>query len=120
MLSILTAILTQRLQSIWMAMICALFYTLCGAAGHNYLHQRDNFRMKYFNLLFMTYRGWRVSHALSHHMFPNSRLDFEMVMFEPYFIWDVTKDKNFIQRYVSYVYAPIYYCIFYPAKFFIV
>lgn len=74
-------------------MVCALFYTWCGVCGHNYFNRRDNFRMKYFNLLMMSYRDWRASHALSHHMFPNSLLDVELVLWEPLFGHQIKKQK---------------------------
>lgn len=46
---------------------------------------RDNFRMYYFNLLFTNFRAGR-SHALSHHMFPNSLLDMKLMAPEPLMI----------------------------------
>lgn len=109
--AILTAILAQRYQSMILASICGLFYTWCGVSGHNFLHQRDNFRMKYFNILLINYRDFRVSHALSHHVYPNSLLDYELFMVEPFFVWRLTEQKTWIQRYGSYVYAAIIYGI---------
>lgn len=110
-MTILTAILTQHYQSKLLAVFCALFNTWTGISGHNFFHQRDNRRMKYFNLLFVNYRNWRVSHALSHHMYPNSLLDMEQVRMEPFFVWTPNKEmKNSFQRYGSYMYAPILYC----------
>lgn len=109
--AILTAILAQRYQSMPMALICSLIYTFCGISSHNFLHQRNNFRMKYFNIFLMNYRDYRVSHALSHHIYPNSLLDYELFAAEPYFVWRVTDQKTWIQRYGSYVYASIIYGI---------
>lgn len=66
--------------------------------------------MMYFNLLFMSYRDWRLSHVLSHHMHTNSLLDVEVMIFEPFFIWTPSdKEKNWVQRYVSWIYTPIFY-----------
>lgn len=117
-LTLLTSILAQRFQSNLLAMLFGLFLTWTGICGHNYLHQRDNYRMKYMNLIFMSYRDWRVSHALSHHMYPNSLLDIELSILEPFFVW-VPSDaaKNIIQRYVSYIYSPFVYSIFYLHEF---
>ena len=113
------AILAQRFQSTTLALLCGLFYTWCGISGHNYLHQRDNYRMYYINILFMNYRNWRIGHALSHHLFPNSLLDFELTEMQPIFVHIPSKDvKNFIQRYLSYIYCPFYYCIHYLRVFF--
>lgn len=117
-LTLLTSILAQRFQSNLLAMLFGLFLTWTGICGHNYLHQRDNYRMKYMNLIFMSYRDWRVSHALSHHMYPNSLLDIELSILEPFFVW-VPSDtaKNVFQRYVSYIYSPFVYSIFYLHEF---
>lgn len=118
MVTLLTSIFAQRAQSTSLAILGGLFLTWTGVCGHNYIHQRDNFRMKYMNLIFMSYRDWRVSHCLSHHLYPNSLLDIELSMMEPFFVW-VPSDtaKNILQRYVSYIYSPFIYCIFYLHAF---
>lgn len=117
-MTLITAIFSQRYQSTMIAILCSLFYTWCGISGHNYFHRRDNFRMYYFNLLFFNFRDWRVSHALSHHLYPNSLLDVEIVFMEPFFVWVPFKDaKNAMQRYGSFVYAPIIYALMYPMGF---
>ena len=117
-LVLITAVLAQRFQSVTLALLCGLFYTWCGISGHNYLHQRDTYRMYYINILFMNYRNWRITHALSHHLYPNSLLDFELTDMEPFFVYVPSKDaKNFVQRYVSYVYTPFVYCFFFPRIF---
>jgi len=40
-----------------------------------------------FNLLLLNCNSWRVSHALSHHVYPNSLHDLEMSLFEPFICW---------------------------------
>lgn len=117
-LTLITAILTQRYQSVLLALVCSLLFTWTGICGHNYLHRRDNWRMNYFNLLFMNFRDWRVSHALSHHLYPNSLLDMEMSFMHLFFVWWPDKDeKNWTQRYASFAYWPIFYALLYPIKF---
>ncbi|XP_055301663.1 cytochrome b5-related protein-like [Sitodiplosis mosellana] len=117
-LTLVTAILAQRFQSISMAILCSLFFTWTGVCAHNYLHQRDNYRMKYFNLIFMSYRDWRVSHALSHHLYPNSLLDVELSTHEPFMNWVPSPTaKNLFQRYASYIYSTPFYCLFYLIEF---
>lgn len=117
-LTLLTAILAQRFQSTWMAIVCSVFFTWCGICGHNYLHQRDNYRMYYMNLIFMSYRDWRINHVLSHHSYPNSLLDAELLDNEPFLIFVPDKHaKSFTQRYLSYIYSPFYYAIYYPYVF---
>lgn len=90
-----------------------------GIGGHNFFHRRDNYRMWYFNLTFMSYRDWRIAHVLSHHFYPNSLLDVELVSHEPYLCYIPDQNvKNLVQRYVSYFYAPIFYITYYPREFF--
>lgn len=72
--------------------------------------------MYYFNLLFMSYRDWRITHVLSHHLFPNSYLDFETMIIEPILVW-VPSSKNWIQRYLSWIYSPAVYAGFYYVEF---
>lgn len=58
----------------------------------------------------MSYREWRVSHALSHHLYTNSLVDMEMMLLEPFFCWfPDTMAKGFISRYLSWVYGPLIY-----------
>lgn len=74
--------------------------------------------MLIFNLSFLSYREWRVSHAMSHHLYTNSFHDLEISMFEPFFVWLPQPNmKNFIQRYLSWFYGPLIYCILYIMEF---
>lgn len=107
-------------------------YTVISA--HNFFHRRDNFRMFYFNLSFFNYKvqcstsiyhfsttltlfliipffnkEWRISHAMSHHLFPNSVHDMEVALFEPILCWIPSKAKTLGQRFVSWIYSPIIY-----------
>ncbi|XP_004524830.1 cytochrome b5-related protein [Ceratitis capitata] len=56
-------------------------------ATHNYMHRKDNWQMYTFNLSLMNFCNWRVLHAMSHHVYPNSLTDLEMSLFEPYLCW---------------------------------
>lgn len=82
-------------------------YTVISA--HNFFHHRDNFRMLYFNLAFFNYKEWRISHAMSHHLFPNSLHDLEITLFEPLLCWFPSPMKSFAQRYVAWLYSPVIY-----------
>nr|XP_022908492.1 cytochrome b5-related protein-like [Onthophagus taurus] len=68
-------------------------------SAHNYFHLADNFRMFYFQLGFQSVKEWRVSHALSHHLFPNTIIDMEMHIFEPLATY-FPKIKSFLKRYL--------------------
>jgi len=63
--------------------------------GHNFLHQRDNVRMFYLDLSLFSSAEFRVMHALSHHMFPNTALDLEVTSYEP-FLRYLTQEKGFL------------------------
>lgn len=86
-----------------------MMWLIIGA--HNYLHQADNWRMYYFNIGFYNFREWRVTHVLSHHLFPNTKLDFEMQFLEPLFDWfpSTVGKNNLWKRYSSWAYAWILY-----------
>lgn len=110
------AILSTRFY--WFFPVSALTMTWVIITGHNYFHRKDNFRMNYFNLGFMNYREWRVSHALSHHLYTNSLVDIEVSGLEPMFCWlpnPIT--KNFINKYVSWIYGPFLYSLIYDVDF---
>ncbi|XP_061510894.1 cytochrome b5-related protein isoform X1 [Anopheles gambiae] len=106
----LTAYLAVRLESFAFGIVCAICVNATVIAAHNFLHQRDNWRMYAFNIAFLSYREWRVSHAISHHLFPNSVLDMEISSFEPFLCYLPWADlKNSFQRYGSWFYGPFIY-----------
>lgn len=107
-----------RTHNYVLAIIASILYTWTGVCGHNFLHQKENHRSKYLSLLFLSYRDWRITHVFSHHMFPNSYLDVETMLFEPLFVWTPQKDlKNFVQRYLSWAYGPIVFFFVYTLEF---
>jgi len=118
-LTLLTAILAQRFQSVPIALFCGVVFTWTGICAHNFLHQKDNHRMKYFNMLFMSYRDWRVSHVLSHHLYPNSLLDYEVSVLEPFLFWIPNPAKVDLSplRYASIIYSPMFYSLVFLVQF---
>ncbi|XP_016945709.2 cytochrome b5-related protein [Drosophila suzukii] len=93
---------------------------LCWVATstHNYFHQRDNWRMYAFNLTLMNFRSWRISHALSHHVYANSLHDLEMSMFEPFLCWIPDRHyANKMQRWISVVISPVVYVVLFQGQF---
>ncbi|BFF94378.1 cytochrome b5-related protein [Drosophila madeirensis] len=94
--------------------------TLCYLANsaHNYFHQRDNWRMYTFNLTLMNFRNWRISHALSHHVYPNSLHDLELSMFEPFLCWVPSPHyAGRVKRWISVVISPIFYVFSFSVAF---
>ena len=54
---------------------------------------KDTFRMYYFDISLWSSKEWRISHCLSHHLYPNTIWDMEMYSFEPVFNWMSGKNK---------------------------
>ncbi|XP_055590308.1 cytochrome b5-related protein-like [Uranotaenia lowii] len=108
----LFAALAIRQQSYLFAALTGVLVSWTMIASHNYFHKRDNWRMRLFNLAFLSYREWRIAHILSHHLYPNSLLDLEMSYFEPVFCWlPDPNTKGSFQRYGSWVYGPTFYAL---------
>ncbi|XP_052895555.1 cytochrome b5-related protein-like [Anopheles moucheti] len=107
---LVTAYLAVRHESFTIGLVCAVCVNATIIAAHNFLHQRDNWRMYVFNIAFLSYREWRVSHVMSHHLYPNSVLDMEISSFEPFLCYLPWADlKNSFQRYGSWFYGPFIY-----------
>lgn len=97
-----------------LSILAALTLTWTVISAHNFFHRRDNFRMFYFNLSFFSYREWRITHSMSHHLYPNSMHDLEVSMFEPFLCWVTdARVKGLIQRYASWFYGPVVYTFLY-------
>lgn len=62
------------------------------------------------NLTGMNYREWRISHAMSHHMFPNTLLDLEVTNFEPMMRW-TPGEKSDAFKIVSVLITPLVWCL---------
>lgn len=110
-LTLLTAVLSVKFDNSYLMAvsgICMCYTIIC---AHNFFHRRDNIRMFYFNLAFFNYKEWRISHAMSHHLFPNSLHDLEITLFEPLLCWLPSPMKSFPQRFVSWIYSPIVYTL---------
>lgn len=110
----IAAIIAIKFDSIIWMLAASLCLTWTTIAAHNFFHRRDNARMYYFNLAFLNYREWRISHALSHHLYPNSLHDMEMTFFEPFLCWIPNPHiKGLFQRYGSWLYSPVIYSVLY-------
>lgn len=105
------------MQTTFLCLLAALFLTFAVIAAHNFLHQKDNWRMKIFNLSLMSYRDWRISHVLSHHHFPNTLSDLEVTYLEPYLLLSVYPKKNVVVRYGSWIYTWLLLSLIYFIEF---
>ena len=82
-----------------------MFLSFSAAAAHNFFHQKDNWRMYIFDLMVLSSKGWRISHAMSHHVFPNTIYDYEISSFEPMLQFLPKSSKTITDRYVSHIYS---------------
>lgn len=108
-LTLLLAVLSARFDNLYLLILAGLCMCYTIISAHNFFHRRDNFRMYYFNLSFFNYKEWRISHAMSHHLYPNSLHDLEVTLFEPMLCWIPSPVKSLGQRYVSWLYSPVIY-----------
>ena len=60
--------------------------------------ERDNWRMYAFDLGCLSSYEWRVTHALSHHLYTNTIIDYEMALVEPFVDFRVYDSKSFWYR----------------------
>eukprot|EP00047_Mylnosiga_fluctuans_P007938 m.5468 g.5468 ORF g.5468 m.5468 type:complete len:437 (-) comp2008_c0_seq1:94-1404(-) len=52
--------------------------------GHNWFHMRNTLWRYAFDLTCFGHHDWRISHAISHHVFPNLDVDIEASFVEPF------------------------------------
>ncbi len=96
---IILFILTGLTGSYWLAILtgCVLFLNI--NCAHNFFHQKDNWRMYVWDLGLLSSYEWRITHALSHHLFTNSVMDIEVSGIEPIFDFRVYPKSN-IKRFL--------------------
>ena len=101
-----SAVLAAKDENIYLALLTGVFLLWMLVIAHNYFHRTDNWRMFTFNLSLLNYREWRVSHAMSHHLYTNTYYDLEISMFEPFLQW-IPRPKTKLQRILSPIISPI-------------
>ncbi|CAG9559666.1 unnamed protein product [Danaus chrysippus] len=97
-----TASLSCWFESYWLRtffyIIASISLALLTVTCHNYIHRKTNWRMYLFNLSMWSYRDFRVSHVLSHHLYTNTLMDAEISSLEPFLFYNPRKDKPFHAR----------------------
>ncbi|KAH0944819.1 hypothetical protein HN011_001180 [Eciton burchellii] len=96
-----------------LTVFAGIFLTWTTIAAHNFFHMKDNFRMYYFDLSTLSSRDWRISHVMSHHMYPNTLWDYEIYLAEPFLQWLPYKNKSFLTRMISRIISPIIWMMLY-------
>ncbi|KAK4302895.1 hypothetical protein Pmani_025053 [Petrolisthes manimaculis] len=91
-------------HSYTLAVLAGLLLCLTMIGAHNFFHQRDNFRMYYFDLSLLSSYDWRITHGISHHVYPNTIYDHEIALLEPFFRFLPSPYKSLVLRYGSWVY----------------
>jgi hypothetical protein len=92
------------------AFVAGFLLSCLGSVGHNYFHHKDNWRMLSWDLTLYSSYEWRITHGYSHHNYPNSALDFEVSVMEP-FVWWLPVKKSPICRGTSYFVLQILTCL---------
>ncbi|CRK93345.1 CLUMA_CG006886, isoform A [Clunio marinus] len=105
-----SAVLGVKADNIYLGLLSGTFLLFMLVISHNYFHQRDNWRMFCFNLTLLNYREWRISHAMSHHLYTNSYYDLEISMFEPFLQW-IPRPKSTKQKVMSTIFSPLFWTI---------
>ncbi|CAH1109011.1 unnamed protein product [Psylliodes chrysocephalus] len=113
---ILFSILSVRYWSYTSAVIAGVILGLLTGAGHNYIHRKDSFRMLYFQFSMFQVRDWRISHVLSHHLYPNTVIDLEVILPEPFLQYHPI--KKLFGGYYSVIIAPAVFLFSFHAGFF--
>ena len=71
-LFVVLALLSVHKNSLIGQLLAGFILSLCTTAAHNFFHKKDHWRMYYFDLSLLSSYEWRISHAISHHLFPNT------------------------------------------------
>jgi hypothetical protein len=103
--------LAVRADSVMMRVLWTLLASQCMAwsanFAHNFMHQKDNWRMYTANISFLNFRDFRVFHVMSHHMFPNTITDLEVSIFEKPLQWLPYESKTKVSILISFLLTPI-------------
>uniref|UniRef100_A0A1B6H6A9 Cytochrome b5 heme-binding domain-containing protein n=2 Tax=Homalodisca liturata TaxID=320908 RepID=A0A1B6H6A9_9HEMI len=111
--TLMFSVLAAVYHSYLLGAVAGLLLTLTANCAHNFFHMRDNWRMFLFNLSLFTVRQWRITHALSHHLFPNTHYDLEISSFEPLMMFLPSPEKTKLFGITSAVVSPLLYPFFY-------
>ncbi|XP_026289518.1 cytochrome b5-related protein-like isoform X2 [Frankliniella occidentalis] len=99
-----------------LATVGAFCISITAICSHNFTHMRDNWRMYYLSLCYLSLEDWRISHILSHHQYPNTQLDMEISMLEPLLEYFPTKTKKTLSMLGAAVAFTVSACIMLPSK----
>ncbi|XP_039293035.1 cytochrome b5-related protein [Nilaparvata lugens] len=110
------AITAVKFHNYTAGFISAACLTGASIAAHNFFHQKDNWRMYYFQLSLMSVTDWRITHSLSHHIYTNTYHDLELMMMEPFLQWLPKENKNWLAKNFAWLYTPVVYLSVYHGQ----
>jgi hypothetical protein len=102
------SILAAAKNNHFIALIASICLSGLLGTSHNFIHLRNNWRMYLTSIAMMSFRDWRVFHAISHHPYPNSLHDLEVSRFEPFLNW-MPETKSSVRVLQSWFISPIVY-----------
>lgn len=73
-LYMLTVLIGVSYNSTLLTIIAGIILGMLMVAAHNFFHKKDNWRIFYYDLGTLSSHEWRISHAYSHHLYPNTVL----------------------------------------------
>lgn len=87
------------LKPYFFAAFCSLILVGLIGIGHNFVHHKANYFKYYFVFAGFTHDEWQIMHCLSHHIYPNTELDFEAAALEPigYFLRTMPLNKRYTE-----------------------
>jgi len=107
------AIYAALTGSFWSAWLSGMAIGLLFTSSHNFTHLKPNWRQYYIVVPMLSLKDWRTSHILSHHHFPNTDLDMEMLQHEPLVDYYPRTDKDW-KSYLQCVMFPLYAGLIWP------
>ncbi|ODM92570.1 Cytochrome b5-related protein [Orchesella cincta] len=103
--SLFVAYMILAVLAVWLDSM--IFQVAAGTAlgmltvgAHNFFHKKDSWRIFYYDLSSLSSYEWRISHAFSHHLFPNTILDYEVSLGEPMVEMLPIRPKSFLHKYI--------------------
>ena len=73
--------LTGYLKSYVLAIATGFITLALLGVGHNFLHQKPHILKHCFSLTGFLAHEWQIMHCISHHVYPNTLLDYEFASF---------------------------------------
>lgn len=74
-------ILTGLYQSYLLAIITGFITVSLFGVAHNFIHQKPHILRYCFSLTSFIPHEWQIMHCLSHHVYTNTLLDYELAAF---------------------------------------